>query len=75
MYVNFHVTSRNKINVSLPPRLCSVCGVKYNVTVIMQFEKTADHLFDAAFRGQKDAITGMYRRSLRSSNVSGLIES
>lgn len=23
-----------------------------------QFEKTADHLFDAAFHGQKDAITG-----------------
>ena len=40
---------------------CVPCvELMYNVTVIMQFEKTADHLFDAAFRGQKDAITGMY---------------
>lgn len=26
----------------------------------MKFEKTADHLFDAAFHGQKDSINGKH---------------
>lgn len=29
------------------------------VILLFQFEKTADHLFDAAYHGQKDAITGV----------------
>ena len=28
------------------------------VKLFLQFEKTADHLFDAAFHGQRDAICG-----------------
>jgi len=29
-----------------------------------QFEKTADHIFEAAYHGQKDAILGFYQFSL-----------
>jgi DNA-directed RNA polymerase III subunit RPC1 len=29
------------------------------VVLLFQFEKTADHLFDAAYHGQQDAITGV----------------
>lgn len=28
------------------------------VHIVLQFEKTADHLFDAAYHGQRDAISG-----------------
>ncbi|KAJ9601422.1 hypothetical protein L9F63_000446, partial [Diploptera punctata] len=33
--------------------------MKESVLNLASFEKTADHLFDAAYHGQKDAITGV----------------
>lgn len=33
--------------------------MKESVLMLASFEKTADHLFDAAYYGQKDAITGV----------------
>ncbi|XP_029638657.1 DNA-directed RNA polymerase III subunit RPC1 isoform X1 [Octopus sinensis] len=33
--------------------------MKESVLMLASFEKTADHLFEAAFHGQKDAITGV----------------
>ena len=31
----------------------------FNLFLSLQFEKTADHLFEAAYYGQKDTINGM----------------
>ena len=31
-----------------------------NNFLFLKFEKTADHLFDAAFHGQKDVISGQF---------------
>ena len=33
--------------------------MKESVLMLASFEKTSDHLFDAAFYGQKDAIKGV----------------
>jgi DNA-directed RNA polymerase III subunit RPC1 len=33
--------------------------MKESVLMLASFEKTADHLFDAAFHGQRDAICGV----------------
>ena len=32
------------------------------MTIFLQFEKTADHLFDAAYYGQTDSIDGVSER-------------
>ena len=33
--------------------------MKESVLMLASFEKTSDHLFDAAYHGQKDAIKGV----------------
>lgn len=37
----------------------SVWCVVNKVFLVVQFEKTADHLFDAAYYGQRDSIEGV----------------
>lgn len=34
--------------------------MKESVLMLASFEKTADHLFDAAYFGQKDSVCGRY---------------
>ena len=34
------------------------CMLEMIVFISLQFEKTADHLFEAAYHGQKDVISG-----------------
>lgn len=37
--------------------------MKESVLMLASFEKTADHLFDAAYFGQKDSVCGRYCKS------------
>lgn len=40
--------------------------MKESVLMLASFEKTADHLFDAAYFGQKDSVCGRYCKFCRS---------
>lgn len=52
----------------LPPMQGEVLGItrfglakmKESVLMLASFEKTADHLFDAAYFGQKDSVCGRF---------------
>jgi hypothetical protein len=37
--------------------------MKESVLMLASFEKTADHLFDAAYFGQKDSVCGRFEIS------------
>ena len=41
------------------PRGHHIYQMKESVLMLASFEKTSDHLFDAAYYGQKDAIRGV----------------
>lgn len=38
--------------------------MKESVLMLASFEKTADHLFDAAYFGQKDSVCGTFAKSI-----------
>lgn len=38
--------------------------MKESVLMLASFEKTADHLFDAAYFGQKDSVCGRFAKSI-----------
>lgn len=40
--------------------------MKESVLMLASFEKTADHLFDAAYFGQKDSVCGRFGMDLLS---------
>lgn len=40
--------------------------MKESVLMLASFEKTADHLFDAAYFGQKDSVCGRFDVSMNS---------
>lgn len=47
--------------------------MKESVLMLASFEKTADHLFDAAYFGQKDSVCGRFAKSIaRGSGVCSL---